>query len=144
MSQIFHHHPGGWIIIQAGKHQYTDTLENFMVDYAHAYPGLPDGITEFRYAADGPTYYISDKNVQIASDMDIDFVLGAIQNIHQIIANQEQRLTQTEKELDPDYGKQANEGDLKQIALSIGIDTSSSIWRDDLLLKIAQAVFKSS
>lgn len=83
--------------------------------------------------------------MQIASDMDMEFVLGAIQNIRQIIAHQEQRLSQVVEEADPDAGqRRANEQALKQLASSIGIDTGSSMWWDDLLLKIAEAVFKQT
>jgi hypothetical protein len=143
MSHIFHHHPDGRIIIQSGSQRYTDTLENFRADCPQSYSGLPDGIKEFRYAEDGPTYYITDKDIQIVSDMDMGFVLGAIQNISQIIANQEQRLSQVVEEADPDAGqRQANEQALKQLASSIGIDTDSSMWRDALLIKIVEAVFK--
>jgi hypothetical protein len=142
MSHTFHHHPDNRIIIQVSDHRYTDTLENFAADYPQPYPGLPDGIKEFRYAEDGPTYYITDKDIQIVSDMDMGFVLGAIQNISQIIANQEQRLAQTLEEPDPTAEQlQANEAALKQIAEKLNLDTTSTTWRDDLFVRLAQTVF---
>lgn len=145
MSKIFHHHPDGLIILQAEGFRYMDTVENFTLDYSQPYAGLPENIKEFRHVEGGASYYITDKGVQIASDMDMAFVRGAVENLQNILNNQQRRLAEIPVEPDPDADKwRANDETLKQIASGLGIETNTTLWRDDLLVKLAQRVFSDS
>ena len=52
MAQL-HQHPDGIVIVRTAAGQYSDTGENFALDYGAPAPGFPEGIVERIYDDEG-------------------------------------------------------------------------------------------
>ena len=146
MSKSFHHHPDGLIQISNGKQFYADKLENFALDYSEPYPGLPPGIKEFRYTEGKAHYFVTNDDVQLAGGLSVTYIEGAITNLTAILTNQQTRLERERNSSElPDADNErrhVNDAKLKEVANKLNIDTTSALWRDDLLVALAQKVFR--
>lgn len=64
----FHQHPDGLIFVRGETEIYSDTLENFEVDYGQALPGLPEGMTE-RFYEPGIRHFFYDGHTALPDKM---------------------------------------------------------------------------
>lgn len=82
----FHHSPNNTISLSYGGESYFDSLDNFLLDYAGDYSGLPEGYREAQVEGERRAIYTANSQEPMPEPLASEISV-ILENLESIIAN---------------------------------------------------------